>query len=102
MKLPWSSLNKEKKNQGKITTEEQKQIIPTKKDAILTFDGKRYDFNSLPDNIKILAIGMQKAEAQIQIQQDTIRFIALGRKYMAEELSKKLKSIRTIPSVNKN
>ncbi len=39
---------------------------------------------------------MQTAEAQIQIQQDTIKIVALGRKYIAGELSKKLKPISTI------
>ena len=34
---------------------------------ILTFEGKRYDLNKLPDELKELVRGMQVADAQLRL-----------------------------------
>ena len=36
---------------------------PDQQPPVLTFEGKRYDLNSLPDEIKELVRGMQVADA---------------------------------------
>lgn len=34
---------------------------------VLTFEGKRYDLNALPDELKELVRGMQVADAQLRM-----------------------------------
>ena len=37
---------------------------------VLTFEGKRYDLNTLPDELKELVRGMQVADAQLRMHED--------------------------------
>ena len=39
---------------------------------VLTFEGKRYDLNTLPDELKELVRGMQVADAQLRMHEDTL------------------------------
>ncbi len=64
-----------------------------KNDPILTFEGKRYDLNALPDEIKELVRGMQVADAQLRMHEDTLKVLAVGRQSMASQLNNKLKNI---------
>ncbi|ABX08872.1 DUF6447 family protein [Prochlorococcus marinus] len=65
-------------------------------EPVLTFEGKRYDIKSLPDNIKELIKGMQIADNQLRFHEDTLKVIAYGRQSMAKELNDKLKSVTPI------
>jgi hypothetical protein len=60
---------------------------------VLTFEGKRYDLNSLPDDIKELVRGMQVADAQLRMHEDTLKVLAVGRQSMAMQLNERLQSI---------
>ena len=62
-------------------------------DPVLTFEGKRYDLNALPDEIKELVRGMQIADAQLKMHEDTLKILAVGRKTMAMKLNEQLNSI---------
>ena len=64
-----------------------------KTDPILTFEGKRYDLNALPDELKELVRGMQVADAQLRMHEDTLKVLAVGRQSMAAQLNQKLKGI---------
>lgn len=64
---------------------------------VLTFEGKRYDLNSLPDELKELVRGMQVADAQLRMHEDTLKVLAVGRQSMAMQLNEKLKSITPLP-----
>ena len=66
-------------------------------DPILTFEGKRYDLNQLPDDLKELVRGMQVADAQLRMHEDTLKVLALGRQSLAMQLNKKLKSVKPLP-----
>ena len=46
---------------------------------VLTFEGKRYDLNALPDDLKELVRGMQVADAQLRMHEDTLKVLAVGR-----------------------
>ena len=46
---------------------------------ILTFEGKRYDLNTLPEELKELVRGMQVADAQLRLHEDTLKVLAVGR-----------------------
>ena len=62
-------------------------------EPILTFEGKKYDLNALPDELKELVRGMQVADAQLRMQEDTLKVLAVGRQSMAAQLNQKLKGI---------
>jgi Family of unknown function (DUF6447) len=60
---------------------------------VLTFEGKRYDLNTLPEELKELVRGMQVADAQLRLHEDTLKVLAVGRQSMAFQLNEKLKDI---------
>jgi hypothetical protein len=64
---------------------------------ILTFEGKRYDLNTLPDELKELVRGMQVADAQLRMHEDTLKVLAVGRQAMAMQLNEKLQQITPLP-----
>ena len=67
-------------------------------DPILTFEGKRYDLNALPDELKELVRGMQVADAQLRMHEDTLKVLAVGRQSMAMQLNKKLQGVAPLPN----
>jgi hypothetical protein len=64
---------------------------------LLTFEGKRYDLNALPDELKELVRGMQVADAQLRLHEDTLKVLAVGRQSMALQLNERLKDIPSLP-----
>ena len=70
---------------------------PQDQNPILTFEGKRYDINALPDEVKELGRGMQVAEAQLRMYEDTFKVLAIGRQSMAFQLNERLKDVTTLP-----
>lgn len=67
---------------------------------VLTFEGKRYDLNALPDELKELVRGMQVADAQLRMHEDTLKVLAVGRQSMAMQLNERLKTITPLPDGN--
>ena len=70
---------------------------PDQQPPVLTFEGKRYDLNSLPDEIKELVRGMQVADAQLRMHEDTLKVLAIGRQSMAMQLNDRLQTISPLP-----
>jgi hypothetical protein len=64
---------------------------------VLTFEGKRYDLNTLPDELKELVRGMQVADAQLRMHEDTLKVLAVGRQSLATQLNEKLKGVTPLP-----
>ena len=64
---------------------------------VLTFEGKRYDLNTLPDELKELVRGMQVADAQLRMHEDTLKVLAVGRQSLATQLNELLKSVTPMP-----
>ena len=64
---------------------------------VLTFEGKRYDLNTLPDELKELVRGMQVADAQLRMHEDTLKVLAVGRQSLATQLNEKLQSVTPMP-----
>ena len=64
---------------------------------VLTFEGKRYDLNTLPDELKELVRGMQVADAQLRMHEDTLKVLAIGRQSLASQLNERLKSVTPMP-----
>ena len=65
-------------------------------DPILTFEEQKYDFKSLPVQVKELVRGMQVADAQLRMHEDTLKVLAIGRQTLTAQLKEKLKDIKTI------
>ena len=64
-----------------------------KKLPTLDFDGKKYDINSLPDDVKELIKGLQVADTQIRMHKDTLRLLDLGKNSLGAQLKQKLENI---------
>ena len=73
-------------------TDSAAQIPP-----VLTFEGKRYDLNALPEEVKELVRGMQVADAQLRMHEDTLKVLAVGRQSLAMQLNEKLKTVTPLP-----
>ncbi len=66
------------------------------RDAILTFEDKKYDINRLPKEVQELLRGMQVADAQLRMHEDTLKVLAIGRQHLAMQLKSKLETINPI------
>ena len=64
---------------------------------MLTFEGKRYDLNALPDDMKELVRGLQVADAQLRLHEDTLKVLAVGRQSMALQLNERLRTVEALP-----
>ena len=70
---------------------------PSNQPPVLTFEGKRYDLNTLPEDIKELVRGMQVADAQLRMHEDTLKVLAIGRQSMAMQLNERLQNVQALP-----
>nr|AUG32702.1 hypothetical protein PLO_729 [Paulinella longichromatophora] len=68
------------------------------KSPILTFEGRRYDLTNLSEEIKELVRGMQVADAQLRMHEDTLKVLLIGRQSMANQLNNYLKEVT--PMIN--
>tara|TARA_A100000164_G_C21493199_1_gene578928 strand:+ start:242 stop:493 length:252 start_codon:yes stop_codon:yes gene_type:complete len=67
-----------------------------KKLPILEFDGKKYDINSLPDEVKELLKGLKVADTQIRMHKDTLKLLELGKNSLGAQLKQKLENISPV------
>ena len=67
-----------------------------KKVPILDFEGKKYDIDSFPDDVKEILKGLQVADTQIRMHKDTLRLLDLGRNSLGIQLKQKLENISPI------
>ena len=58
---------------------------------VLTFEGKKYLINELSDDIKESIKGLQIAETQLKIHEDTLKLLSISRNTLANQLREKLK-----------
>ena len=66
------------------------------KEAILTFEDKKYDLKTLPKEVQELIKGMQVADAQLRMHEDTLKVLAIGRQHLIMQLKSKLETINPI------
>ena len=66
------------------------------KEAILTFEDKKYDIKNLPKEVQELIKGMQVADAQLRMHEDTLKVLAVGRQHLIMQLKSKLETINPI------
>ena len=60
---------------------------------VLTFEGKKYLINELSDDIKESIKGLQIAETQLKMHEDTLKLLSISRNSIANQLREKLKNI---------
>ena len=60
---------------------------------VLTFDGKKYSINELSKDIKESIKGLQIAETQIKMHEDTLKLLSISRNSLANQLRDKLKNL---------
>ena len=65
----------------------------TSKPSRLDFEGKKYEIDNLPDDIKELLNGIQVADGQMRMYQDTLKLLDLSRKSLISQLKQKLETI---------
>ena len=70
--------------------------LSNEKEAILTFEDKKYDIKSLPKEVQELIKGMQVADAQLRMHEDTLKVLAVGRQHLIMQLKSKLDTINPI------
>ena len=60
---------------------------------VLTFDGKKYLINELSKDIKESIKGLQIAETQLKMHEDTLKLLSISRNSLANQLREKLKNL---------
>ncbi|WP_288262806.1 DUF6447 family protein [uncultured Prochlorococcus sp.] len=60
---------------------------------VLTFEGKKYLINELSNEIKESIKGLQIAETQLKMHQDTLKLLSISRNSLANQLREKLKKL---------
>ena len=63
---------------------------------VLTFEGKKYLINNLSSDIKETIKGLQIAETQLKMHEDTLKLISISRNTLANQLKEKLKNIEEV------
>ena len=60
---------------------------------VLTFEGKEYLINDLSSDIKESIKGLQIAETQLKMHEDTLKLLTISRNTLAKQLREKLKNV---------
>ena len=60
---------------------------------ILTFEGKKYLINELSNDIQESIKGLQIAETQLRMHEDTLKLLSISRNSLANKLREKLKNL---------
>ena len=63
-----------------------------KNSPVLTFEGNKYNINDLSTDTKEIIKGLQIAETQLKMHEDTLKLLSIGRKSLANQLREKLKN----------
>ncbi len=63
---------------------------------VLTFEGKKYLINNLSSDIKETIKGLQIAENQLRMHEDTLKLLSISRNSLANQLKEKLKNIEEV------
>jgi len=60
---------------------------------VLTFEGKEYLINDLSKDIKESIKGLQIAETQLKMHEDTLKLLSISRNSLVKQLREKLKNL---------
>ena len=60
---------------------------------VLTFEGKKYLINELSKEIQDSIKGLQIAETQLKMYEDTLKLLSISRTTLVKQLREKLKNL---------
>ena len=60
---------------------------------VLTFEGKKFLINELSNDIKESIKGLQIAETQLKMYEDTLKLLSISRNSLANQLREKLNKL---------
>ena len=60
---------------------------------VLTFEGKKYLINELSNDIKESIKGLQIAETQLKMHEDTLKLLSISRNSLINQLREKLNNL---------
>ena len=60
---------------------------------VLKFEGKEYQINDLSNDIKESIKGLQIAETQLKMHEDTLKLLSISRNFLVNQLREKLKTL---------
>ena len=60
---------------------------------VLTFEGEKYLIDELSKDIKESIKGLQIAETQLKMHEDTLKLLSISRNFLANQLREKLKNL---------
>ena len=63
-----------------------------KNNPVLTFEGKKYNVNNLSKDTREIIKGLQIAETQLKMHEDTLKLLSIGRNSLANQLREKLQN----------
>ena len=63
------------------------------KNPVLTFEGKKYFINELSKEIRESIKGLQIAETQLKMHEDTLKLLTISRNSLANQLREKLNNL---------
>ena len=63
-----------------------------KTNPLLTFEGKKYNVNDLSNDTREIIKGLQIAETQLKMHEDTLKLLSIGRNSLAYQLREKLRN----------
>ena len=58
---------------------------------VLTFEGKKYMINDLPNDAKEIIKALQISETQLKMYEDTLKLLSISRNTLVRQLKDKLK-----------
>ena len=67
---------------------------PENNTPVLTFEGNKYNINDLSTDTKEIIKGLQIAETQLKMHEDTLKLLSIGRNSLANQLREKLKDYK--------
>lgn len=62
------------------------------KNPVLTFEGGKYYLDDLTSETKELIKGLQIAETQLKIHEDTLKLLSIGKNSLTNQLRENLKN----------
>ena len=63
---------------------------------IITIDNKKYDVNTLSDEVKNDLTGLRVCQSQLKIYEDTLKLLSISRQTITNQLKEKLKDVSPI------
>ena len=96
MKFPWESKQKE----TEAPVNKQKKVGREKPTQIIQIEDKKYNFESLSDEIKTLIRNLNKADNLINLKKNKLQLLKAGQENIGQRLKESLKKLDKVSEEN--